>query len=64
MKLPEDKKNDLLGACLDNLCELFGKEYVIQLGIDAGLTKKEVADWCYDDGDVIDRMFKENGKEG
>ena len=64
MKLSENKMNDLLLTCLDSLYENFGKRHVIQLGIDAGLNKKEVADWCYDDEDLIDEMFEENGKEG
>lgn len=54
---------NLLNAALDVLYDCFGEEWLVNWGIDQGLSDQEIENWLVDDVELIARCREEAGSD-
>lgn len=62
MKLFDRSKEeifDLLNNAIDQLLEMYGKEWLIRWALDNGLTLQETLNDIFDDEDVVQQVYEE-----
>lgn len=53
-----DTLESLFSSAIDVLYESFGAEWVIEWGIDYGLTDEQIFNWLVDDVELIEKLRK------